>query len=82
MRRHANFVEYVPMALILICLLELNGVSNTALHALGAGLVVARICHAVGLSADTINSVPRGIGAAGTALIIVVASIWSITRFL
>lgn len=81
MRRHGNFVEYVPLALILIGLLELNGVTGTAIHALGAGLVVARICHAVGLKADTVNSVPRGIGAGGTALITIVASAWAITLF-
>lgn len=81
MRRHGNFVEYVPLALILIGLLELNGVTGTAIHAFGAGLVVARICHAVGLKADTVNSVPRGIGAGGTALITIVASAWAITLF-
>lgn len=44
MRRHANFIEFVPLALVLvlvlIAMLELNGVSTTASHALGAGLVV------------------------------------------
>jgi uncharacterized membrane protein YecN with MAPEG domain len=47
MRRQSNFVEYVPLALILIGLLELNHVQPIALHTLGAALVVARVqsCH-------------------------------------
>ena len=82
MRRHGNFVEWVPIALILIGLLEMSGVSGTPIHALGAGLVLARIAHAVGIKADTIQSPLRGVGAGATALIIVVASIWGIVRAL
>lgn len=78
MRRQANFVEYVPLALILIGLLELNQVRSSALHALGAALVFARICHAVGFKSDTLKSVPRAIGASVTALVILVASVWAI----
>ena len=78
MRRHANFVEYVPLALILIWLMEANGAPNLAIHCLGAGLVVTRLCHAVGLKADTIQGAGRLVGAAGTALVTVVASIWVI----
>ncbi len=48
MRRHGNFVEFVPFAVILLGLLEMNGVGTTSLHVLGAVLVVARVCHAVG----------------------------------
>ena len=81
MRRHGNFVEYVPMALILIGLLEVAGVSNLAIHILGAGLVVARVFHAVGLKADTIENISRAVGAAGTALVILVASIWAIVSY-
>ena len=80
MRRHANFVEFVPLALILIGILELNGVSTTAIHALGAGLVVCRGCHAVGLKAE-MQSPLRGIGAGGSTLILLVASIWAIVTF-
>ena len=80
-RRHGNFTEYVPLALILIGCLEANGVSSTAIHALGALLVISRICHAVGLKPDTIEGVGRLVGAAGTALITVVSSIWCIFIF-
>jgi len=82
MRRHANFVEWVPLALILIALLELNGVSTTVIHVLGAVLVVSRIAHAVGLRPDTIKSVPRLLGATGTVLVTVVASVWLILLYL
>ena len=82
MRRHGNFAEFVPLALILIGLLELSGVQGIALHLLGGGLVVARVAHAVGLEADTIQSALRGVGAGGTALITVVASVWNIVRAL
>lgn len=81
MRRHSNFIEYVPLALILIGILELNGVSATAVHALGAGLVVARAAHAIGLRGDTIEGMGRLIGAAGSMLIIAVASVWSLVTF-
>ena len=81
MRRHANFVEFVPLALILVALLELGGVSGTAIHAMGAGLVVARIAHATGLKADTLSNPGRAIGAAGSTLVILVASVWAIVNF-
>ena len=82
MRRHANFVEWVPLALILIALLELNGASATVIHVLGAVLVASRIAHATGLRTDTMKSVPRFIGATGTVLVILVASIWLILMYI
>ena len=50
MRRHGNFCEWVPIALILLGTLELNGVSSTPLHVLGGVLVAARIAHPIGLN--------------------------------
>jgi uncharacterized membrane protein YecN with MAPEG domain len=82
MRRHANFVEYVPLTLILIGLLEMNGVSNTAIHGLGAGLVFVRLCHAIGFRADQKLMPLRTIGAAGSTLILLISSIWAITLYL
>jgi uncharacterized membrane protein YecN with MAPEG domain len=81
MRRQANFVEFVPLALILIGLLESNGVSAAAVHALGATLLVARACHAYGFRAEHPGSVFRSIGAIGSTLTMAVASVWAIVIF-
>jgi uncharacterized membrane protein YecN with MAPEG domain len=81
MRRHANFAEWVPLTLILIALLELNGVPARGIHWLGSVLVASRVLHAVGLKPDTMKSLPRFAGAAGTVLVTMVSSIWLIMLY-
>lgn len=81
MRRHANFVEFVPISLVLLALLELNGVGGTALHVLGAGLVLSRLSHAVGYRADESINVLRAIGAVSSTVLLATASIWAIALF-
>ena len=80
MRRHANFVENVPLALILIAFLELRGVSGIALHALGVALVLGRAMHWFGFGEDVSNPI-RGMGAGLTALTIAISSVWCIVLF-
>ena len=80
MRRHANFIENVPLALILIALLEMQSVSAIAIHALGAAVVIGRGMHMFGFSGG-INNPIRGLGAGVTILAIIVASIWGIVSF-
>lgn len=48
-RAHGNFTETVPMALILIGLLELRGLQSTWLWALGICLILGRVLHATSL---------------------------------
>lgn len=48
-RVHGNFVEHVPLAVILLVLFELNGGPAWAVHLGGAVLLVARLLHATGL---------------------------------
>jgi uncharacterized membrane protein YecN with MAPEG domain len=81
MRRHANFVEVVPLALLIIALLEMQNIPPLAVHALCGSLVLFRICHAVGIKADTVKGAGRAVGAGGSALVMVVASIWAIVVF-
>jgi hypothetical protein len=50
MRVHANFAEYVPLALILIFLVEAQGTAAWLVHALGAVLLLGRCLHAYGVS--------------------------------
>ena len=49
-RVHANFAEYVPLALVLFFLVEVRGGPPLLVHALGASLVVGRLVHAWGVS--------------------------------
>ncbi len=80
MRRHGNFVEAVPLLLLILMLLEMNGVNAYAIHAMGAALVIARVVHPMGLQADSMSGLGRLVGAALTALLMVVASVWAIVR--
>ncbi len=73
-RRHANFTEHVPLALILLVIIELNGAPRSLIHTLGVALVVARIVHPFGLKYDFAAFVPaRGLGALATLLITLAA---------
>ncbi len=49
-RGHGNFAEYVPLALIMMAMLELARTSIYVLHALGVTLLVARLLHGYALS--------------------------------
>ncbi|MGI9430735.1 MAG: MAPEG family protein [Myxococcota bacterium] len=80
-RRQGNFVEHVPLALILIGVLELSGASALGLHLLGGGLTIARIAHPFGLDYEVANKPARIVGAGLTAVVTVVASIWAIWTF-
>jgi len=45
-RSHGNFVEYVPLCLLLMAFCELNGASTIALHGVGGTLLLGRLVHA------------------------------------
>lgn len=49
-RGHGNFAEYVPLALLMMALLELGRTSAWLLHALGIALLVSRLLHGYALS--------------------------------
>lgn len=73
-RAQANFTEYVPVALVLIVLLELSGFWPWLIHALGLALLIGRILHAQGLHRSGGTSAGRLIGTAATWLVILVAA--------
>lgn len=62
-RVQANFVEYVPIALLLLLMLELGGLSATWLWSFGGTLLLARMLHAFGLSRSAGSSPGRAVGA-------------------
>jgi uncharacterized membrane protein YecN with MAPEG domain len=58
-RAHGNAVEYLPLSLILLGGLELNGYPNYLIHGFGAALFVSRVAHAWGLSRSSGSSLGR-----------------------
>jgi len=54
-RTHSNAVEYIPIALLLLLTLELNGAPKILIHLLGATLIIGRIFHAMGLPAKNLK---------------------------
>ncbi len=74
-RVHANFAEYVPLALLLLWMLESAGGAALLLHALGALLLVARVVHALGVSNVSEDLRLRVVGMTGTFAVIAIAAL-------
>lgn len=77
-RVHQNFLEYVPIMLILMGLIEANNGSSMFLFVVGDLLIIARIAHAIGLKHDNMAHKGRTIGAGGTALVTLVSAVYGI----
>jgi len=78
MRVQANFVEYVPLALLLLLCVDLVGDSKWIVHVLGILLLVGRVLHAQGLSQNSGRSFGRAAGVVLTFLVLVVSAVLAI----
>jgi uncharacterized membrane protein YecN with MAPEG domain len=81
-RVHANFVEYVPFAVLVLALLELSGLGRVWVALLGGVLLVARVLHAIGLSRSAGVSFGRFWGTLLTWSVILASSLVAIVRAL
>lgn len=73
-RAQGNFIEYVPFALILLFLLEMEVSDLWVLHLLGASLLMGRLLHAYGVVQPAAPNFGRFWGTALTWLMILVTS--------
>ena len=69
MRRHGNFIEHVPLLLVLMAIFEVNDGSAVFLHVVGIALVICRIAHPFGLRNDRPQTPMRMLGEGGTFLV-------------
>lgn len=76
MRVHANFAEYVPMALVLMGLAENLKTTPILLYAMGITLLVGRVLHAYGVSQSKENLNLRVTGMALTFTAILMGSVF------
>lgn len=79
-RAHANFSEYVPLALLQLLLLEIGGLPLWALHAYGGALLFARLIHAHGLNKDSGRTFGRYYGTLVTWLLLLAGAVTLLVR--
>jgi uncharacterized membrane protein YecN with MAPEG domain len=58
-RAHGNAVEYLPLCLILLGGMELNGYPSRLIHGFGIALLFSRVAHAWGVSRNAGTSAGR-----------------------
>jgi len=81
MRAHGNFTKYVPLSLILMALVEINGAPLYLVHLYGAVLVGGRALHAFGLSRSPGASRPRVAGMIATFVVLISTGVTAIIQF-
>lgn len=77
-RAHGNLIEYAPLILLLMALVEAGGASPWLIHGCGGLLVVSRVLHAAGLAGRRTVSPQRKWGVAGTWVVLLVISLAAI----
>ncbi|HEX7348902.1 MAG TPA: MAPEG family protein [Rhodanobacteraceae bacterium] len=80
-RTHANAVEYLPIALLLLVVLAFEGTQPWLLNTCGGVLILARVLHALGLSVHSGRSFGRALGAGLSVLVIAAMAILLVVRF-
>ncbi len=81
MRVHANFAEYVPLALLLIFFLDAQSATKLWIHVLCIGLLVGRLVHAFGVSQVNEDYRFRVSGMALTFTVIISTSIGILSSY-
>ena len=81
-RAHGNFIEYVPITLLILLFLEMRDVSIYVVTALGVLLFAGRCLHAIGVSRTPPNFQFRKIGMVFTFLALLIGSLWLLYTYL
>jgi len=74
-RAHANFVETVPMGLLLLVLNELNGLAENTLFILGSVFLLSRLIHYVTIVSRFLPVIMRPLSMLGTLGVILTSAI-------
>jgi uncharacterized membrane protein YecN with MAPEG domain len=80
-RAHGNAIEYLPLGLFLLLILELNQTAPILLHCFGILLIVARLFHAWGVSHHSGLTPGRMIGVLLTFGLLIVMSLLLLWQF-
>jgi len=80
-RAHGNAIEYVPLGLLLLLLLELDQTAPLLLHVFGILLLLARAAHAWGVSHRSGMSNGRLVGVVTTIGVIALMALLLLWQF-
>lgn len=80
-RAHANFAEFVPLALLLVMFSEMQAAPLWTIHLAGLLLVLSRLLHAWGIYHPVLDNWQRKAGALSTHIVILAAALWNIWVF-
>ena len=81
-RVHANFAEYVPLALLLVYFVGTSGAPQPLVHGLGLALLLGRALHAYGVSQTQEQLKLRVLGMAATFGVLGVSSLYLLYAYL
>lgn len=79
-RLHGNAVEYIPIALVMMLVYEINGGSHVVLHASGIALVIGRLLQTAGMWTTELPGFGRRAGQSLTWLAIAALAILSLLK--
>ena len=74
-RVHANALENLPLALLLLLVLDLAELQPLWLHVFGIALILGRVLHAIGLSRSSGTSFGRATGTGLTWIVMLVMAL-------
>ncbi len=81
-RAHGNFIEYIPLALFLVFLMEVLEANALFIHILCITLIIGRTVHIFGLLNKDGASIARAGGMILTFIVIIIAAIYNIFGYL
>lgn len=76
MRAFGNFIEYAPMCVAILAIMEFNQVNPYALMALGGAFVLGRILHSLGMLFNPHFPLPRILGMFSTYAVLIGGFVW------
>ncbi|MCX7295772.1 MAG: MAPEG family protein [Hyphomicrobiales bacterium] len=81
-RLHANAIEYIPIALVLMAIYEINGGWHWALHVVGIALVAGRLIQTAGMWTTDVAGNGRRIGQSLTWLSLAALALLNLAKVL
>ncbi|VAW01003.1 hypothetical protein MNBD_ALPHA01-2453 [hydrothermal vent metagenome] len=75
-RAFGNFIEFVPMMILLMAMIELQGHKAMFIHILGSAIVIARLFHALGITGKLKAVNGRFLGSLLSYIILLLAGVF------